>query len=101
MAINRRIMTRTLARQTGLTQPQVEDVLEKLIDLWKEELIAGGRIEMQGFMVLETVELDRGKKGGILRGGTRAPRFIRAVKVRVAKNVKLEINKHTRKESDE
>lgn len=101
MAINRRIMTRTLARQTGLTHNQVEDVLEKLIDLWKAELIAGGRIEMQGFMVLETVEIDRGKKGGILRSGERAPRFIRMVKVRVAKNVKLEINKYTRSEADE
>ena len=70
MTINRRIMTRTLARQTGLTQPQVEDLLEKLIDLWKEELIAGGRI-------------------------------IRMVKIRVAKNVKLEINKYTRPNTDE
>lgn len=99
MPINRRITTRTLSKQTGLTHQQVEDLFEKLLTLWKAELIAGGRIEIQNFLVIETVELDRGTKGGMLRSGTRAPRFIRRVQVRAAKSLKLAINHHTRRDT--
>lgn len=99
MSINRKITIRTVARQTGLTQREVEQCLDLILELWKEELIAGGRIEIEKFLVLETVELDRGDNGGLLRSGTTAPRFIRRVQVRAAKSLKVAINQHTRRDT--
>ena len=35
-------------------------MLETLIDIWTEELVAEGRIELENFIVLETQTIDRG-----------------------------------------
>jgi hypothetical protein len=35
-------------------------MLETLINIWTEELVAEGRIELENFIVLETHTIDRG-----------------------------------------
>jgi hypothetical protein len=36
-------------------------MLETLIDVWAETLVAGKRIEVENFLVLETQTIDRGE----------------------------------------
>ncbi|CAG1013108.1 hypothetical protein ANRL4_04842 [Anaerolineae bacterium] len=66
-------------------------MFEALIEVWMEELSAGGRIEIQNFLVLEVREVDRGENAGqLLVGGKlrRAPRKVRQVVVRVSKKLR-------------
>jgi len=37
----------------------VERVIETLVDVWTEELVSGGRIEIEHFMVLEMQTIER------------------------------------------
>jgi hypothetical protein len=66
-------------------------MLETLIDVWTEELVAEGRIELENFIVLETQTIDRGEQHGILASGE-APRIIRRVSLGVSKKLKASIN---------
>lgn len=65
----------------------VQLMLETLIDVWTEELVAGGRIELENFLVLETQTIDRGENAGTLTTGE-SPRIIRRVMLRVSKKLK-------------
>jgi nucleoid DNA-binding protein len=46
-------IVRTVGRQTGLRDADVSEVIESLINLLAAQLAAGGRIELQNFLVLE------------------------------------------------
>jgi hypothetical protein len=66
-------------------------MLEALIEVWVEELVGGGRIELQNFLVLEVRHVDRGQQAGaLLVGGRlrRAPRHIRTLRVRPSKKLR-------------
>lgn len=65
--------------------------LEALIEVWTEELVAGGKIELENLFVLEVQAIDRGEKAGTLSSGD-APRIIRQVSLRVSKHLKLLVN---------
>lgn len=80
-------MVREIGRRTRLTNREVRLVLETLIDVWTEELVSGGRIELENFLVLETQTIDRGDNAGTLTTGE-APRIIRRVSLRVGKKLK-------------
>jgi nucleoid DNA-binding protein len=68
----------------------VQAMLEALVDVWTEELVAGGRIEIENFLVLETQTIDRGENAGTLTG-EHAPRYVRRVIVRGSKRLKREL----------
>jgi len=70
----------------------VQDVIEALVDVWTEVLVAGGRIELQNFLVLETKTIDRGKQGGMLTSGE-APRYIQCLTIRASKRLKRQLQK--------
>jgi len=53
-------------------------MLETLIDVWTQELVAGGRIELENFLVLETQTIDRGENARMLKIGD-APHNVRRV----------------------
>lgn len=80
-------MVREISRRTGVTNREVEQVVEALVDVWREELVSGGRIEIANFMVLETKTIDRGANTGKLRSGD-TPRYVRRVVVRVSRRLK-------------
>jgi nucleoid DNA-binding protein len=84
------LMVREIGRRTRLKNRDVQLVLETLIDMWKEELVAGGKIELENFIVLETKIIDRGKQSGTLTTGE-APRIIRRVTLRVSKKLRREL----------
>jgi nucleoid DNA-binding protein len=46
-------MVSEIGRRTRLHNHGVQRMLETLIEVWSEELVSGGRIELQNFLVLE------------------------------------------------
>ena len=91
MTLNKKKMVREIGRRTRLKNRDVQLMLETLIDVWTEELVAGGRIELENFFVLETQTIDRGEQRGTLTSGE-APRIIRRVVVRSSKRLKAKLN---------
>lgn len=91
MTLNKNKMVREVGRRTRLQNRDVQLVLETLVDVWTEELIAGGRIELENFLVLETQTIDRGENAGTLKSGD-APRYLRQVTLRVSKQLKNRLN---------
>ena len=87
MSLNKNKMVREIGRRTRPKNRDVQLMLEALIDVWTEELVAGGRIELENFIVLETQTIDRGEQSGTLISGE-APRIIRRVTLRVSKRLK-------------
>ena len=84
-------MVREIGRRTRLKNRDVQLMLETLIDVCTEELVAGGRIELENFLVLETQTIDRGETAGTLKTGE-APRYVRRVVVRGSKRLKARLN---------
>ncbi len=91
MTLNRSKLIREIGRRTRLKNRDVQLMLETLIDVWTEELVAGGRIELENFIVLETQTIDRGENAGTLRGGD-APRYVRQVVVRGSRKLRGLLN---------
>jgi nucleoid DNA-binding protein len=91
MSLNKNKMVREIGRRTRLKNRDVQLMLETLIDVWTEELVAGGKIELENFIVLETQEIDRGDNAGTI-GGKDAPRYVRRVVVRGSKTFKARIH---------
>ena len=87
MTLNKNKMVREIGRRTRLKNRDVQLVLETLVNVWTEELVAGGRIELENFLVLETQIIDRGEQPGTLTSGE-APRIIRRVTLRVSKKLR-------------
>lgn len=91
MTLNKQKMVREIGRRTRLTNREVQDVIEALVNVWTEELVAGGRIEIQNFLVLETKLIDRGEQRSMLNSG-QVPRIIRRVILRASKRLKVSLN---------
>ncbi len=69
MALTKNKMVSEIGRRTRLRNHDVQRMLEALIQVWIEELAAGGRIELQNFLVLEVQRIDRGERRGVLSTG--------------------------------
>lgn len=88
MTLTKKHMVSEVGRRTRLKNRDVQTMLEALIDVWTEELVAGGRIEIENFLVLETQTIDRGENTGTLTGRD-APRYVRRVHLRSSKALRL------------
>lgn len=91
MTLTKKKMVREIGRRTRLKNCDIQLMLETLIDMWTEELVAGGRIELENFLVLERQTIDRGENSGTLMSGD-APRYVRRVTLRVSKRLKARLN---------
>lgn len=91
MTLTRNKMIRAIGRRTRLKNREVQMMLEALIEVWAEELIGGGRIELENLFVLEVQTIDRGESAGALNGSD-APRMIQRVILRVSKRLKQSLN---------
>lgn len=91
MTLTKNKMVREIGRCTRLKNRDVEAMLQSLVDVWTEELIGGGRIELENFIVLETQTIDRGENAGTLKGGD-APRYVRRVGLRVSRKLRIQLN---------
>lgn len=91
MTLTKNKMIRELGRRTRLKNRDVQLMLEALVEVWTEELVSGGRIELENFFVLETQMIDRGERRGILTSGM-SPRTIQRVTLRVSRQLKRRLN---------
>lgn len=91
MTLTKKKMISEIGGRTRLKNRDVQAMLETLIDVWTEELVSGGRIELENFLVLEVQTIDRGEQCGTLKGGD-APRYVRRVNLRVSKKLKAPLN---------
>ncbi|MCB9452408.1 MAG: HU family DNA-binding protein [Anaerolineaceae bacterium] len=91
MTLTKNKMIREIGRRTRLKNREVQLMLDALIEVWTEELVSGGRIELENLFVLETQWIDRGEQRGTLASGD-APRYIRRVTLRVSKRLKQCLN---------
>ncbi len=91
MTLTKNKMIREIGRRTRLKNRDVQLMLEALIEVWTEELIGGGRIELENLFVLEVQTIDRGENAGALNGSD-APRMIQRVTLRVSKRLKHCLN---------
>lgn len=64
--MNKRETIQAVGNKTRMRNYDVQRVLEALIDVWSGELAAGGRIEIQNFLVLQTLTTQRSREGNIL-----------------------------------
>jgi nucleoid DNA-binding protein len=91
MTLTKNKMVREIGRRTRLKNRDIQAMIEALVEVWTEELVAGGRVELENFIVLETQIIDRGERHGTLSSG-RTPRIIRRVTLRVSKKLKRLLN---------
>lgn len=91
MTLTKNKMVREIGRHTRLKNREVQVILEAMIEVWAEELVAGGRIELENLFVLETQTIDRGETGGMLNGKP-APRYITRLTLRTSKRLKQALN---------
>lgn len=56
MSLNKKKMVREIGRHTRLKNRDVQLVIETLVKVWTEELVSGGRIELENFIVIYIVE---------------------------------------------
>lgn len=91
MTLTKKTMVKEIGRRTRLKNRDVQLMLETLIDVWTNELVSGGRIELEHFIVMETQTIDRGENAGTLNGDI-APRYVRQVTLRASKRLKEYLN---------
>lgn len=89
MALNKREMTRYIARNTSLTYAQSRDALDALIDVCFETLASGGTIAIDNFLILKVQRIERENPGQVLRHGqlVEAGRVQHRVKARVSQKL--------------
>ena len=83
MSLNKKKMVREIGRRTRIRNRDVQAVIEALIAVWTEELVSGGRIELEGFFVIETQIIDRSEPEESL-GALIAPRYIQRAGMRMS-----------------
>jgi nucleoid DNA-binding protein len=91
MTLTKNKMIREVGRRTRLKNRDVQMMLEALVEVWTEELVSGGRIELENLFVLETQTIDRGEQRGMLTSGE-APRMIQRVTLRVSRQLKRRLS---------
>jgi len=91
MTLTKNRIIREIGRRTRLKNRDVQLMLEALVEVWTEELVSSGRIELENLFVLETQTIDRGEQRGTLASGE-APRYIQRVTLRVSRQLKRRLN---------
>lgn len=86
MSLNKKKMVREIGRRTRLSNSDVQRVIETLIEVWTEELVSGGRIEIEHFLVLEMQIIERYRDNPFLR-----TKF-RQIKLRASKALRDRLN---------
>lgn len=59
MTITKNATVREIGRRTRLKNRDVRRMLETLVEVWTEELISGGRVELENFIVIDVQTIER------------------------------------------
>jgi nucleoid DNA-binding protein len=85
MSLNKQKMVREIGRRTRLPNRDVQRVIEALVEVWKEEMVDGGRIELEQFLVLQVIEIERASTNAVKQR-------IRLVKLRASRHLRQQLN---------
>ena len=92
--MNKRDTIAAIGQKTRLRNHDIQQVVETLLEVWTEELAAGGRIEIQNFLVLETnIQQRHGELGTLTSGGRvlKVPTQRTQLRVRVSKYLRARL----------
>ena len=59
MTMTKNSTVQEIGRRTRLKNRDVQLMLETLVEVWTEELVSGGRIEIEHFIVLDVQTIER------------------------------------------
>ena len=85
-------MVREIGRRTRSTNREVQEVVETLVDVWTEALVAGEKIEIQNFLVLEVRDVELSPNHIFAYSTTTSRRAVRRISLRVSKKIRNLIN---------
>ncbi len=85
MTLTKNKMVREVGRRTRLKNGDVQAMLEALIEVWAEELVSGGRVELERFMVLEVDIVTQSNASGLQCSPASAHSPYRRVRLRASK----------------
>ncbi len=86
MSLNKKRMVREIGRRTRLSNRDVQRVVETLVDVWTEELVSGGRIEIEHFMVIDVHTIERSAKRLVPK------RRFQQIKLRTSRTLRNKLN---------
>jgi nucleoid DNA-binding protein len=89
MSLTKKTIIREIGQRTRLKNREVQMMLETLIEVWTEELITGGRIEIENFIVLEITTIER--PAHTFWQGKPLPTESKKVTLRVSKYLKRQL----------
>lgn len=64
MTLTKKKMISEIGRRTRLKNRDIQAMLETLVEVWTEELVSGGRIELENFFVIESRIFEAGDISG-------------------------------------
>jgi len=62
MSLNKQKTVQKIGQRTRLNSSDVQAILEALVEVWTEELMSGGRVELENFFVIEAKVLEGDNK---------------------------------------
>lgn len=86
MSLNKKTMVREIGRRTRLSNRDVQRVVETLVEVWTEELVNGGRIEIEHFMVIDVRTVEQPASRLLSK------RRLRKIAVRTSKTLRKRLN---------
>jgi len=86
MSLNKKKMVREIGRRTRLSNRDVQRVIETLVEMWTEELVNGGRIEIEHFAVIDTKIRERHLNDSLY------PERFRVTLIRASKALREQLN---------
>lgn len=90
MTLTKHKMVAEIGRRTRLKNREIEAVIEALMEVWIEELVNDGRIELENFVVLEVQTIRRNKRAfdEITAKGGDQPQQFRQVVIHSSKHLR-------------
>jgi len=89
MTMTKNATVQEIGQRTRLKNRHVQLVLETLIEVWTEELIKGGRVELEHFIVMDVQTIERGANRLLPK------RRFRQITVRASKALREKLNEQT------
>lgn len=86
MTMTKNSTVQEIGRRTRLKNRDVQLILETLVEVWTEELVSGGRIELEHFIVLEVQTIERAANRLLPK------RRFRQITVRASKALRRRLN---------
>jgi nucleoid DNA-binding protein len=89
MTMTKKTTVHEIGRRTRLKNRDVQLMLETLVEVWTEELVNGGRVELEHFIVIDVQTIERTANRLLSK------RRFRQITVRASKALRDRLNEQT------